>query len=85
MMPVMDLSQYFGPFTLLQWLFVAGGAMVAMNVMGYVARTRRANEANDKAVPARCLSCHWEGKVSKYHRTCPKCGMNITKLSRNGP
>ena len=36
-------------------------------------------KANGKKVPGKCLGCGWTGEVSLYHRTCPKCGNNITK------
>jgi rRNA maturation endonuclease Nob1 len=29
-------------------------------------------------VNMRCAGCGWLGTVSKFHRTCPKCGNQIT-------
>ena len=69
------------PLTVLQWtiaLVVFGIALGA-----WTRFTRRHDSAvGGKLSEASCIGCGWKGRVSKYHRQCPKCGNAITKTSR---
>jgi len=77
------LNQPFGPLTLLQWFLSLGGLMVFFAVVNSMAASRKARKGEEGAMEAKCLGCGWRGKVSRFHRTCPKCGNSITRLSKN--
>ena len=76
------LNATFGPFSVLQW----GGGLVLFGVLVGFWNTWSASRSpsglQGKLAPASCLSCGWKGKVSKFHRTCPKCGDAITRTQR---
>lgn len=77
------LSNQVGPLTVGGWI----GALVVLSIVSSVfsAMRRKAGGggAGTTLSAARCMGCGWQGKVSKYHRTCPKCGNSITRLSKN--
>ena len=75
------LSQPLGPLTAGQWLGGAFGLGTLMWLGSQIGRSRGSH--GDKLSQARCLVCKWEGNVSKYHRICPKCRNQITRLARN--
>ncbi len=70
-----------GPLTLGQWGLVVIGVIILSSVLRWAARKGKA-AGQDKLTSASCLVCNWKGSVSKYHRTCPKCGNNITRMTR---
>lgn len=75
------LSNQVGPLSVLQWI---GAVVVGLILLSAVPRLFRSKtQHDDKLAAARCLGCGWQGKVSKYHRTCPKCGNQITRMSKN--
>lgn len=74
------LTKVVGPLTVLQWIGVFVAVTVVFPALGRLFGKKEQHD--DKLTPARCLGCGWQGKVSKYHRTCPKCGNQITKLSK---
>jgi hypothetical protein len=57
---------------------------VAVVVVGFLAvtiwraaakgETKTASDGLETHVRKQCLSCGWEGMVSKYHKKCSKCG-----------
>lgn len=75
------LAQQVGPLTVGQWI----GAVVAISlikpILGFI-KGLSGGSSGENMSAANCLVCGWEGKVSKYHRTCPKCGNQITRLQR---
>jgi predicted RNA-binding Zn-ribbon protein involved in translation (DUF1610 family) len=75
------LYRTYGPLTMLQWI----GGGLGVGVLMWLGSTLMGGKDRyaDKVTPARCLQCKWEGKVSKYHRICPKCGNQITRMSRS--
>jgi predicted RNA-binding Zn-ribbon protein involved in translation (DUF1610 family) len=79
------LSAPVGPLTVGQWI---GALVVFMALSSFLGVLRRRSEAkahSGTVSAARCLGCGWQGKVSRYHRTCPKCGNSITRLSKGEP
>lgn len=70
-----------GPFTLLQWAIGLVVLSVAMSAWSKFTRKNK-SAVGGKLSEAQCVGCGWKGRVSKYHRQCPKCGNSITKLSR---
>jgi len=70
-----------GPLSLGQWALVVIGIIAAFSVINWLSRKGKA-AAESKLTSASCLVCNWKGNVSKYHRTCPKCGNSITRLTR---
>ena len=71
------LSEQVGPFTVLQWLTYVFVAVVGLNIArSFLGKVQGTNDRD--FVSMRCAGCTWSGKVSKFHRTCPKCGNHIS-------
>jgi hypothetical protein len=55
--------------------YLVGGAFLVLGAASAVAIWRRnrpaEHDANYRSV--QCATCGWQGMVSKYVRTCPKC------------
>jgi hypothetical protein len=71
-----------GPLSVQQWglvIFVLVAGFALYNVFSSKAAAKTA----EGLTRARCVGCGWEGNVSKFHRTCPKCGNQITRMSRH--
>ncbi len=66
-----------GPLTVMQWGIAIAIALVAISALQTMIRTMKGGESKD-TVPMRCPGCGWHGSVSRFHRTCPKCGDQIT-------
>jgi ribosomal protein L32 len=77
------LNQTLGPLTMLQWFLALGGLMVVFSIFNALSRRAKEAKGDDDTVRAKCLVCGWNGKVSRFHRTCPKCGNSITRMSKN--
>jgi hypothetical protein len=76
------LSTQVGPLTAGQWLGIVVAGFVLSSFMNMMRRKTASNAAGAKLSAASCLGCGWQGKVSQYHRTCPRCGNSITRLNR---
>ncbi len=76
------LDTVLGPYTIKEW----GLGFIAFGVVLQVFTTLKHKVVADRATSgltkAQCLSCNWRGRVSKYHRACPKCGSAITRRRR---
>ncbi len=76
------LSTQVGPLSVGQWI----GAVVAFIVISAVMKAIKSKGGGGRdpgAVSAAgCLGCGWNGDVSRYHRTCPRCGNSITRLNK---
>ena len=77
------LSQQVGPLSVQEWGLAVLGLIALFALLNWVKTAMQAPQDSDNLTPGRCLGCGWEGRVSRYHRTCPKCGNEITRLSRN--
>lgn len=77
------LSTPVGPLTVQQWGLVVFAIVVAFSLVNWLTGSKRHDSR--ALTRGRCLGCGWEGSVSKYHRTCPKCGNKITRLSKGEP
>ncbi|MCP4867729.1 MAG: hypothetical protein GY898_03310 [Proteobacteria bacterium] len=78
------LETQVGPLTVQEW----GLALIGISSLFTIGRFMfggKKTAGSDNLAPASCLGCGWQGNVSKYHRTCPKCGNNITRLQRGDP
>jgi ribosomal protein L32 len=75
------LDKVVGPLSVLQWAGVLLGIVALTSIAGWMRRAKGTAAADAKLTDASCLGCGWKGRVSRYHRTCPKCGNNITRLS----
>jgi len=68
-----------GPWTIKEWAI----GLVIFGVLLQIGTTIKHKFLADKATgnlrKARCPACRWNGKVSKFHHTCPKCGNNIVR------
>lgn len=76
------LETQVGPLTVQEWAL----ALIAMSVVFTIFRFmfgKKKTAGADNLAAASCLGCGWKGMVSKYHRTCPKCGNNVTRLNKN--
>ena len=73
------LGNQLGPFTLLQWALGAIAFGFALQIFTGIKHRVIANKAGG-LTKAKCLGCGWNGRVSKFHRTCPKCGNVVTRL-----
>jgi rRNA maturation endonuclease Nob1 len=78
------LSRQVGPYTLLQWIIGLAVVYVLVTVLQKVFKKATAKPDKD-FVAMRCAGCGWVGKVSRFHRTCPKCGDNITRTDARIP
>ena len=64
-------------YTVLQ---VGAAAIVLLFVVNFLLGMRRhgigsrKKTKKDKLISAKCPSCGWKGKVSRYTRECPQCG-----------
>ncbi len=76
------LNQSVGPLTLGQWIGALVAFLVISSALSAMKRKSEQKEAAANTSEARCLGCGWQGRVSRYHRTCPKCGNSITRLAR---
>ena len=75
------LAQHVGPLTVGQWIGVVVAVSLIKPLLGFL-KSLRGSSGGDNLSEANCLVCGWSGRVSKYHRTCPKCGNEITRLNR---
>jgi anaerobic ribonucleoside-triphosphate reductase len=75
------LETQIGPLTLLEWGLALIGIMVLFSIINLITGKKKTAGA-DNLSAASCLGCGWEGPVSKYHRTCPRCGNNITRMKQ---
>ncbi len=76
------LSNDIGPLTVQQWGLAVIALMAVSAIVNWL-KSRPNSSDQEKLSEGRCLVCSWSGKVSRYHRTCPKCGNSITRMSRN--
>ncbi len=67
----------FGTTTLRDLLIYVVVAAVATWILRKIVIWIRGSGGGDYTVPGRCLSCHWEGNVSKYRGVCPRCGAKV--------
>ena len=76
------LHNQVGPLSVQQW-----GLAIFVMVVGFAVfnmlNGKKASRSAEGLTRARCVGCGWEGNVSKFHRTCPKCGNQITRMSRH--
>ncbi|MCO4768938.1 MAG: hypothetical protein KDA24_02845 [Deltaproteobacteria bacterium] len=73
------LDHYMGPFTIKQWGLGLLAIGFALQIYTEIRRKLEANAATGSTSHAKCLGCGWRGKISKFHRTCPKCGNIVTR------
>ncbi|GEM_PF-1074106 len=71
------LARQVGPLTLMQWAIAIVVGYVAISLLQSILKKADGSESKD-TVSMRCAGCGWHGSVSRFHRTCPKCGDNIT-------
>ena len=76
------LDKMVGPLSIQQWGLAVFLLIVAFTIFNMVSGKKGKAEAGG-LTRARCIACGWEGNVSRFHRTCPKCGNQITRLSKN--
>ena len=76
------LSQAVGPLSLGQWIGVLVALLVVFPLLNKLGSWSKRHGEQANLGEAKCLGCGWKGRVSKYHRTCPRCGNAITRLSR---
>ena len=76
------LDTVLGPYTLKEWAIGLIAFGVVLQVVTTLKQKVIADRATSGLTKARCLGCNWRGQVSKYHRTCPKCGSAISRLER---
>jgi len=74
------LETQVGPLTVQEWGLVLLGIVVFFSVLNFITARMKKTAGADKLAEASCLVCGWSGRVSRYHRTCPKCGNSITRL-----
>ncbi len=70
-----------GPLSVQQWGLLIFAIVVAFALFNWLS-SKKGSETGG-LTRARCIGCGWEGNVSKFHRTCPKCGNQITRLSKH--
>ena len=75
------LSTPVGPLSIGQWAGAVAAFLVVSSLFSSM-RQKTEQAKGSAGSPARCLGCGWEGKVSRYHRTCPRCGNSITRLAK---
>lgn len=75
------LSDQVGPLSVGQWIGAVVAFLIVSSIMNAM-RGRNAQGAGGTVSAAGCLGCGWKGKVSRYHRTCPRCGNSITRLAK---
>jgi Zn finger protein HypA/HybF involved in hydrogenase expression len=73
------MAKHIGPFTVLQWSIGAIAFGFALQIGTAIKHRLIANKATGMS-KAKCLNCSWSGRVSKFHRTCPKCGNVVTRV-----
>ncbi len=64
----------FGNVTLRDLLIYVAVAVVGLWIVRKLVRWIFGSPGSGYTVPGKCVSCGWEGKVSKYKGVCPKCG-----------
>ena len=67
----------FGSTSLRELLIYVAVAAVATWILRKLILWIRGSGQGDYTVPGKCMSCRWEGKVSKYRGVCPKCGSKV--------
>ena len=76
------LNNPVGPLTVQQWGLIIFVLIVGFSIYNWLS-AKKAAAGEGGLTRARCIGCGWEGNVSKFHRTCPKCGNQITRLSKH--
>ncbi len=76
------LETQIGPLTFQEWGLLVVGLVVVFGVINWL-KGRGGGAGEQNLTWASCMGCQWQGRVSKYHRTCPKCGNNITRIQKN--
>ena len=67
-----------GPLTLIQWAIAVAVGWFAISALQAIFRKVEPETDKKEYMNMRCPGCGWLGTVSKFHRTCPKCGNQIT-------
>lgn len=75
------LDNQVGPLSVQGWGLLIFVLIVGFAVFNWLSSKKGSTTGG--LAQARCIACGWEGNVSKYHRTCPKCGNQITRLSKH--
>lgn len=69
-----------GPFSLKEWAIYLVLFGFALQAYTAIKRKLVSDKATGNLMKSKCLGCGWSGKVSKHHRSCPKCGNVITRV-----
>jgi hypothetical protein len=56
---------------------IAVAGVVGAAVYRWIFRDRREVAETSTHIRKECLSCGWQGLVSKFHKKCPNCGDEI--------
>ena len=76
------LSNQVGPLNVGQWIGAIVAFLVVSSILGAMRRRSARGPGGGTVSAAGCLGCGWKGNVSRYHRTCPRCGNSITRLAK---
>jgi len=69
-----------GPFSFMEWAIYLVLFGLALQTYTAIKRKMAAEQSTSSLIKSKCLGCGWSGKVSKHHRSCPRCGNVITRL-----